>query len=129
MNSKITDYIIEKIIFLCGIIAIVFVVLIFGFLLKEGFAFFKEYGVFNFIFGKYWYPSSNPASYGVFSLIIGSLLVTLGAAIIAVPFGIMTALFIAELAPKGIRDILKSIVELMAAIPSVVLGFRYPKMQ
>ena len=123
MNSKITDYIIEKIIFLCGIIAIVFVVLIFGFLLKEGFAFFKEYGIFNFIFGKYWYPSSNPASYGVFSLIIGSLLVTLGAAIIAVPFGIMTALFIAELAPKGIRDILKSIVELMAAIPSVVLGF------
>ena len=71
MNSKITDYIIEKIIFLCGIIAIVFVVLIFGFLLKEGFAFFKEYGIFNFIFGKYWYPSSNPASYGVFSLIIG----------------------------------------------------------
>ena len=123
MNNKLLDTIIEKIIFLCGIIAIVFVVLIFGFLLKEGFYFFKEYGVFKFIFGKYWYPSSDPAVFGVFSLIIGSLLVTLGAAIIAVPLGVMTALFISELAPKGIRDILKSIVELMAAIPSVVLGF------
>ena len=50
MKNRITDYIIEKIIFLCGIIAIVFVILIFGFLLKEGFAFFKEYGLFSFIF-------------------------------------------------------------------------------
>ena len=97
--------------------------MIFGFLLKEGFAFFKEYGLFSFIFGKYWYPSSNPASYGVFSLIMGSLLTTLGAVLLAVPLGVATALFISELAPKGVRDILKSIVELMAAIPSVVLGF------
>lgn len=123
MKNKVIDYIIEKIIFICGIIAIVFVVLIFGFLLKEGFYFFKEYGVLKFIAGKFWYPASNPAVFGVLSLIVGSLLVTVGAAVIAVPLGIMTALFISELAPKGIRDILKSIVELMAAIPSVVLGF------
>lgn len=123
MKNRITDYIIEKIIFLCGIIAVVFVVLIFSFLLKEGFDFFREYGLVNFISGKYWYPTSEPAQYGVFPLIISSLLVTIGAAILAVPLGVMTALFIAELAPKGVRDILKSIVELMAAIPSVVLGF------
>ncbi len=123
MNRKLIDSIIEKIIFLCGIIAIVFVVLIFGFLLKEGFYFFKDYGVFKFVLGQYWYPSSSPAVFGVFALIIGSLLVTLGAALIAVPLGIMTALFISELAPKGVRDVLKSIVELMAAIPSIVLGF------
>ncbi|MDD5102004.1 MAG: phosphate ABC transporter permease subunit PstC [Endomicrobiaceae bacterium] len=123
MFRKITDYIIEKIIFICGILAIVFVVLIFGFLFKEGISFFKEYGVFEFLFGKYWYPTSNPASYGVLSLIVGSVLVTLGATIIAVPLGIMTALYISEIAPKGIRDILKSLVELMAAIPSVVIGF------
>lgn len=123
MFRKITDYIIEKIIFTCGILAIVFVVLIFGFLFKEGISFFKEYGIFEFLFGKFWYPTSNPASYGVLSLIVGSVLVTLGATIIAVPLGIMTALYISEIAPKGIRDILKSLVELMAAIPSVVIGF------
>ncbi len=123
MFRKISDYIIEKIIFICGIMAIFFVLLIFGFLLKEGMSFFREYSVFNFLFGVLWYPTSNPALYGVLSLIVGSILVTLGAIVIAVPLGIMTALYISELAPKSVRDILKSLVELMAAVPSVVIGF------
>ncbi|MFA7075007.1 MAG: phosphate ABC transporter permease subunit PstC [Endomicrobiaceae bacterium] len=123
MLRKFRDSVIEKIIFICGILSIVFVVLIFGFLFKEGISFFKEYGIFEFLLGKYWYPTSNPASYGVLSLIVGSVLVTFGATIIAVPLGIMTALYISEIAPKGVRDVLKSLVELMAAIPSVVIGF------
>jgi phosphate transport system permease protein len=113
----------EKVVFICGILTIVFVILIFGFLFKEGFSFFKEYGVFNFLTGKLWYPTSNPAMYGVLSLIVGSLLVTLGAIAIAVPLGIMAALYIAEIAPAWKRYILKSGVELMAAIPSVGIGF------
>jgi phosphate transport system permease protein len=120
---KIKDKIIEKIIFLCGILSIVFVILIFGFLLKEGFAFFRDFGITKFIGGKFWYPSANPPQFGILSLIAGSVLVTLGACLIAVPIGIMSALYISELAPKGIRDILKSLVELMAAVPSVVIGF------
>ncbi len=123
MFRNATDSIMEKVVFICGILTIVFVILIFGFLFKEGFSFFKEYGVFNFLTGKLWYPTSNPAMYGVLSLIVGSLLVTLGAIAIAVPLGIMAALYIAEIAPAWIRDILKSGVELMAAIPSVVIGF------
>jgi len=123
MLRKATDSIMEKVVFICGVMTIVFVVLIFGFLFKEGFSFFKDYGIFSFLTGKLWYPTSNPAMYGVFSLIIGSLLVTLGAIVIAVPLGIMAALYIAEIAPAWIRDVLKSGVELMAAIPSVVIGF------
>jgi phosphate transport system permease protein len=123
MFRNATDSIMEKVVFICGILTIVFVVLIFGFLFKEGFSFFKEYGIFNFLTGKLWYPTSNPAMYGVLSLIVGSLLVTLGAIAIAVPLGIMAALYIAEIAPSWIRDVLKSGVELMAAIPSVVIGF------
>lgn len=123
MFRNATDSIMEKVVFICGILTIVFVILIFGFLFKEGFSFFKEYGIFNFLTGKLWYPTSNPAMYGVLSLIVGSLLVTLGAIAIAVPLGIMAALYIAEIAPAWIRDILKSGVELMAAIPSVVIGF------
>ncbi len=123
MLRKATDSIMEKVVFICGVMTIVFVILIFGFLFKEGFSFFKDYGIFNFLTGKLWYPTSNPAMYGVFSLIIGSLLVTLGAIALAVPLGIMAALYIAEIAPAWIRDILKSGVELMAAIPSVVIGF------
>lgn len=123
MLRKATDSIMEKVVFICGVMTIVFVILIFGFLFKEGFSFLKDYGIFNFLTGKLWYPTSNPAMYGVFSLIIGSLLVTLGAIALAVPLGIMAALYIAEIAPAWIRDILKSGVELMAAIPSVVIGF------
>lgn len=123
MFRKATDLIMEKIVFICGVLTIVFVVLIFGFLFKEGFSFFKEYGVFQFLTGKLWYPTSNPAMYGVLSLIVGSILVTLGAIAIAVPLGIMAALYISEIAPSWIKDILKSGVELMAAIPSVVIGF------
>lgn len=120
---KIVDTIIETVIFLCGILAIVFVVLIFGFLLKEGFLFFKEVGIIKFVAGKFWYPTSDPAQFGILPLIVGSVFVTLGACIIAVPLGVMAALYISEIAPKGLRDILKSFVELMAAIPSVVIGF------
>jgi len=118
-----TDSVIEKVIFVCGILAIVFVVLIFGFLLKEGFSFLQDYGVFKFVSGKFWYPTSDPARFGILPLIVGTLFVTLGACIIAVPISVMSALYISEIAPKGIRDILKSLVELMAAVPSVVIGF------
>jgi len=120
---KIIDSIIEAVIFICGMLSIVFVVLIFGFLLKEGFAFFREFGVISFIAGKLWYPTSNPPQFGILSLIVGSLLVTVGACVIAVPIGVMSALYISEVAPRGVRDVLKSFIELMAAVPSVVIGF------
>lgn len=120
---KFLDYIVEKIIFVCGIVSILFVVLIFLFLLKEGVSFFNDFSFVKFITNKLWLPSSNTPSFGILSLICGSLLVTLGACLIAVPIGVMAALFISEIAPKSIRDILKSLVELMAAIPSVVIGF------
>lgn len=119
---KITDAIIEAVIFICGILSIVFVILIFGFLFKEGFAFFKVFGVIKFITGQFWHPTSNIALFGIFPLIIGSILVAAGACIIAVPIGIMAALYISEIAPKGVRDVLKSSVELMTAIPSIVIG-------
>jgi phosphate transport system permease protein len=121
--QKVLDFIVEKVIFICGIASIVFVVLIFSFLFKEGLSFFKDFGILKFISGHFWYPSSDPASFGILPLIIGSVFITIGACIIAVPIGVMTALFISEVVPKGVRDILKSLVELLAAIPSVVIGF------
>ncbi|MDR3113330.1 MAG: phosphate ABC transporter permease subunit PstC [Endomicrobium sp.] len=123
MRRKIIDFIIEKIIFLCGILSVIFVILIFGFLLKEGLSFFKDYDILKFAFGKLWYPSSEPAQFGILALIVGSIYVTAGACLIAVPLGVAAALYISEIAPAGVRDVLKSCVELMAAVPSVVIGF------
>jgi phosphate transport system permease protein len=120
---RIVDAIIEVMIFICGMAAIVFVVLIFGFLFKEGFTFLKEFGISKFIAGHLWYPSSDPASFGILPLILGSVLVTICACVIAVPIGVMAALFISEIAPRGVRDIFKSLLELTVAIPSVVVGF------
>jgi len=120
---KFKEFIIEKIIFLCGFASIIFVILIFLFLLKEGLAVFKIIGPLQFILGKNWYPISDPPQLGILPLILGSLLVTLGAAVISIPIGVACAIYIAEIAPIKIKEILKAGIELLAAIPSVVLGF------
>jgi phosphate transport system permease protein len=120
---KFKEFIIEKLILICGLASIFFVGLIFLFLLKEGLSVFKTIVPFKFILGKSWYPISEPAQLGILPLILGSLLVTLGAAIISIPIGVACAVYISEIAPLKIKEILKSGIELLAAIPSVVLGF------
>ncbi len=120
---KIKEFIIEKLIFICGLASIFFVILIFLFLLKEGLAVFKAVTPLDFIFGKSWYPISEPPQLGILPLILGSLLVTAGAAIISIPIGVGCAIYIAEVAPAKTKEVLKAAIELLAAIPSVVLGF------
>jgi len=122
-SRRFREFLIEKLIFLCGIASVVFVALIFIFLLREGVSVFKTVSPGSFLGGRFWYPISNPARLGILPLILGSLLVTAGAIVIAVPLGIAAAFYIAEVAPKRLRTILKSCVEVLSAIPSVVLGF------
>lgn len=120
---RLKELLIEAAIYFSGIASIVIVILIFVFLAKEGFSLLKTYPLSNFLLGKKWYPISDPPQFGIFPLIVGSLLVTLGAAIISVPIGIASAVYIAEVAPPKTKEFLKSGIELLAAIPSVVLGF------
>ncbi len=121
--KKTKEFVIERCIYLSGIMSIVMVCLIFIFLAKEGLSLFKTVNIVDFLFGNRWYPISDPAQFGIFPLIIGSLFVTLGATLIAVPIGVASAVYIAEVAPPLVREILKSGIEILAAIPSVVLGF------
>lgn len=121
--KRLKEFVIEKLIFLSGIASIVFVILIFVFLLKEGISLFKYTSLWEFVSGRFWYPISDPPKLGILPLILGSLLVTLGAVLISVPLGICAAFYIADVASPKIRDILKSCVEILSAIPSVVLGF------
>lgn len=120
---KLKEFFIEKLVLICGLASIFFVILIFLFLTKEGLSVFKSVTPGNFLFGKSWYPISEPAQLGILPLIFGSLLVTLGAAIISIPIGVACAVYIAEIAPLKIKEVLKAGIELLAAIPSVVLGF------
>lgn len=93
------------------------------FLFMEGVPIFQKVSVGDFLFGKYWYPTYDPPDFGIYPLIVGSLAVTAVSAVMAVPLGLMTAIYLAEIAPYRFREIVKPIVELMAAMPSVVIGF------
>ncbi len=120
---KYYEFFVEGLIFVSGIASIVFVLLIFIFLLKEGLMLFKSISVSDFLLGKDWYPISEPPRLGILPLILGSLWVTVGATAISVPLGIGCAIYIGEIAPIWLKEILKAGVELLAAIPSIVLGF------
>lgn len=114
---------IESVIHLCGISSIVIVTLIFLFLLKEGVALFRTVPLWEFLAGDRWYPISEPPRFGILPLILGSVWVTAGAILLSVPLGIASALCIAEIATGWLKGALKIGVELLAAIPSIVLGF------
>lgn len=123
MHRKFSEILIEGCIRLSGVLCIGFVVLIFLFLLKDALALFGGYSPIQFLFGHHWLPVSEPPHFGIVPLVVGSLYVTVGAILICVPIGVGAAMFIAEIAPQSLKTILKSLVEILAAIPSVVLGF------
>ena len=114
------EFIITRLVRASGYSAIVFVALIFFFLLREGLPTLIEVPLSS-LFSVRWYPIEN--YFGILPLLTGSLIVTVGAALVAVPFGIGTAVYISEIAPRWMREILKPLVELLGGLPSVVLGF------
>jgi len=114
------EFLAERMIRTSGFLAIGFVVLIFIFLLREGVPAFVEVPLGDLLSTR-WYPIES--LFGLSPLILGSVIVTLGAALIAVPTGVLTAVFVAEVAPRWLREVLKPVIEVLAGIPSVVLGF------
>src|SRR5689334_10810896 len=114
------EFIITRLIQVSGYSAILFVLLIFFFLLREGLPALGE-AELSSLFGLRWYPIEN--YFSLLPLISGSLIITFGAALVAVPLGIGTAIYISEIAPRWMREILKPLVELLGGLPSVVLGF------
>lgn len=121
MISKTRENLIEKGLFITAIFSIIAILLIITFIFREGIPILQDYGVINFIFGMDWAPSDG--KYGVFTMIVGSLCITLLSLAIAVPLSILCAIFMAEVAPEIMRKILKPVIETLAAIPSVVYGF------
>ena len=119
-TKKWNEIILTQLIRISGYSAIIFVVLIFYFILREGLPTVGEVSLANLASIR-WYPIES--YFGLLPLIGGSLLVTIGAAIFAIPIGLLTAIFIAEVSPRWLRDILKPMVEVLGGIPSVVLGF------
>jgi len=114
---------IRKSFFLIASASIITLALIVLFLFMEGLPIFSKVSVQDFIFGRYWYPTDDPPEFGIFPLILASVSVTFVASVISIPLGVMTAIYLAEIASARLREIVKPIVELLAALPSVVIGF------
>ncbi len=108
---------------ICALTSILAVLLICFFLLYNGVPAMSKIGFFEFLFGREWSPTDTPPQLGIFPMIAGSLYVTAGAIVIGVPTGILTVLFAAQVCPKKIYPLLKTGIDLMAGIPSVVYGF------
>jgi len=117
------EIIIKNIFAFFAFLSVLLLGLIVIFLFREGIPLFQEISVAKFLFGSAWYPTYDPPEYGIWPLIVGSLVVTLFACLIAVPLGVLSAIYISEIAPASVKEILKSVIELLAGLPSVVLGF------
>lgn len=122
-KREILEKTIETIFFLCAFISVVSVIAIIGFVFYKGLHPFvgeDAYSFVKFIIGTRWAPSENV--YGIFYMIVASVLATFGAVLVGVPIGVLTAVFIAEIAPEWAVKVLKPAVELLAGIPSVLYG-------
>ncbi len=124
--ALVSERVIETLIKVSGVSAVIFVVAIFFFIFREAAPVLwnKDFHIFEFLFSTEWYPTSvNNVRYGTLALTVGTLSVTAVAIVLAVPFGLGAAIFVSEFCPPKLRETLKIVIELLAAIPSVVWGF------
>ena len=120
---RLGERLIETWIFVAGILTIVVLLGIIALLLKEGLPAFWYTPPWEFFFGTKWYPVSDPPTFGITSFFAATLWVTLVATAISVPIGVACAAYLAEVAPAKVRETVKPIIEILAGIPSVVMGF------
>ncbi len=112
---------VHGILFLCALVSVLTTIAIIATLLEETVAFFGEVSIIEFATGTKWFPQAE--QFGILSLMSGTILVALGAAVIALPLGLLTAIFLSEYAPSWLRSIVKPVLEVLAGIPTVVFGF------
>jgi len=117
------EQLIKALFFVIAFASISVLALIVIFLFMEGLPIFSKVTVKEFLFGHYWYPTSEPPDFGIFPLIIASVAVTLISSLMSIPLGVFTALYLAEVASQKLREWVKPVIELLAALPSVVIGF------
>jgi len=122
-RSIIYDIIIEKFFYIAGFSSLLVLLTIMIFLITEGLPLFREISISDFILGKEWYPASLKPRYGIMPLIVSSVYITIIASIIAVPLSLSVAIYISELAGTTVKEIVKPAIEIIASIPSVVIGF------
>jgi len=104
-------------------ISLIALFFIFFFIVRDAIPFFRLEGIKNFFTSSAWYPSREDPEFGALAIFVGSALVTLGAVIVSVPLGVLAALCLSDILPFSVRQYVKPVIEMLAAIPSVVYGF------
>lgn len=122
MSRKTKDLIIKSILLFCALSSLVFLGGIVLVLITQGIPIVQTVGIGEFLFGTHWYPTHDDAEFGILPMIYGSLIITAGALLFAAPLSILSALFLAEIAPFWLRETIKPVIELLAGIPSVIYG-------
>ena len=120
--SRAADAVVRRLIWVCGWLAIVILAAIFTFLTINALPALRDVGLWKMISGTDWFPTNEPARYGFLPSEVGSLWVTGVALLLAVPIGVLASVYLSEFAGGRFKEIAKSIIEFMAAVPSVVLG-------
>ena len=115
--------IVKWLFFCCAIVSILTTIGILITLIYQAMSFFSEISLWDFLTGTRWTPILKPRAYGVLPLLSGTVMVTVIAALVALPIGLMTAIFLSEYAPEKIRKIIKPLLEILAGIPTVVYGY------
>jgi len=121
--SLLKEKAIRTVFFFTAFFAVIVIAFIILFLFRDGFPIFTQVGIPGFIFGMDWTPTAMVPSYGIFPLIVGTIFVTIGSMVFAVPLSIGCAIYVSEIASPRMKSILKPAIELLAGIPSVVYGF------
>lgn len=123
MQGHMTERIMKYVFIFCASLSIVSILLILYFIFEGGVPFIIEEGIGNFVFHDVWRPTASNPQFGILPMIIGSLIVTLGAIIVGVPIGVLTAVFMSRYCPPGLYRFAKPAINLMASIPSIVYGY------
>ncbi len=117
------ELLIRSILFLCALSSVMVTLAVVWILISEALPFFKEVSFKNFLFDQNWTPLFENAQYGIMNLVSGTLLTTVLALMVAIPFGTVTAVFLSEYASPKAREFFKPLLELLAAVPTVVYGY------
>ena len=121
-NKKMVETVFEAIFIICALVAVISVVVITAYMIISGGPAIGEIGIKEFLLGQEWAPTASDPKFGILPMILSSIYGTFGAILIGVPIGLLSSVFIAEIAPKRMRKVLRAAVELLAGIPSVIYG-------
>ena len=123
MSTRMLEWIIERLLFLCAALSVLTTAGIIVVLAVETFAFLSEVSIVEFLTGTEWTPLFANQRFGVLPLVVGTMLVSAIAMTVALPMGLLSAIYLSEYAPSGVRRVVKPVLELLAGVPTVVYGY------